>query len=238
MTYVTDAADTAANREQIVRLARGADHLFIEAAFLETDRALAESTAHLTARAAGEIARAAGARRVTGFHHSARFTGSRGRLTAELAAAMDVEAHGEEDQTPSVAQGEPNWVRRWRRSGVTIETALARFDGLPTVESSEIIGAWRGTEMPTVFLGVDRCTRFGPVLSTIDKVGAGTLVPARQSRERAKCRAQGHRTDQPGMAAGRASSGQVLMPARRPWRISTPTQTRRGRDVSTVFCAR
>ena len=149
VAYVTDAADTSINRERIVALARGADHLFIEAAFLETDRDLAAATAHLTARAAGEIARVAGVRRVTGFHHSARYAEAPGLIATELAAAMDPEATATEVQTPFAADGEPNWVRRWRQSGVSTKAALARFDGLPGVEPSELIGAWRGAEMPT-----------------------------------------------------------------------------------------
>ena len=77
LAYVTDAADHPTNRAEISRLAGGADHLFIEAAFLRRDRALADATRHLTARAAGEIARAAGVRRVTPFHF--RGATSRGR---------------------------------------------------------------------------------------------------------------------------------------------------------------
>jgi ribonuclease Z len=73
LAYVTDLADHVANRAKIVRLAAGADHLFIETAFLHSDRTLAEATRHLTARAAGEIARAAGAVRVTPFHFSGRY---------------------------------------------------------------------------------------------------------------------------------------------------------------------
>lgn len=88
VAYVTDAADTAGNRTRIVALAAGADDLFIESPFLDRDRALAAAHAHLTARAAGEIARAAGARRVTGFHHSARYADEPGALAAELNAAL------------------------------------------------------------------------------------------------------------------------------------------------------
>ena len=40
-------------------------------------------------------------------------------------------------------------MRRWRRSGVSTEAALARFDGLPDVKPDELIGAWRGIGMPT-----------------------------------------------------------------------------------------
>ncbi|WP_230533327.1 ribonuclease Z [Microvirga roseola] len=73
VAYVTDAAPHADNRARIVRLARGADQLFIEAVFLESDRHLAVASHHLTAWEAGAIARQAGARHVTPFHHSARY---------------------------------------------------------------------------------------------------------------------------------------------------------------------
>ena len=42
VTYITDVVDSAANREKIVELARGSDHLFIEAVFLHQDRELAQ----------------------------------------------------------------------------------------------------------------------------------------------------------------------------------------------------
>ena len=149
VAYVADAADTRANREKIATLARDADDLFIEAAFLDADRDIAIATAHLTARAAGEIARAAGARRVTGFHHSARYTDAPGRIAAEFAAALDPETPGTEARAPATANGEPNWVRRWRRDGISTEAALARFDGLPGIAPDKLLGSWRGTEMPT-----------------------------------------------------------------------------------------
>jgi ribonuclease Z len=153
VAYVTDAADTVENRARIEALARGADQLFIETPFLDADRDTARATAHLTARAAGEIARAAGARRVTGFHHSARYGGETGLLAAELAAAADPEAAPDaappEPETPRAAGAEPNWLRRWRRGGITCEAALARFDSLPEVAVAELTGDWRGRELPT-----------------------------------------------------------------------------------------
>ncbi|WP_415146955.1 GXWXG domain-containing protein [Limimaricola cinnabarinus] len=149
VAYVTDAADTEVNRERIVALSRKADHLFIEATFLEADRDLATATAHLTARGAGEIARTAGARRVTGFHHSARYGDQPGVVAAELAAAAKSEVtRTESPDTPGPTE-EPNWVRRWRRKGLSPEAALARFDGLPPVDTSDLIGAWRGTGLPS-----------------------------------------------------------------------------------------
>lgn len=147
VVHVTDAADTEANRARILRLARGADHLFIETPFLEADRDLAAATAHLTARAAGEIARASSARRVTGFHHSARYTDRPGALAAELGNALgrdEVPARA----APNLETG-PNWVRRWRRADVSTEAALARFDSLPPVMPQEMFGEWRGLGLPT-----------------------------------------------------------------------------------------
>jgi ribonuclease Z len=86
--YVTDAADTAANRAAITSLVRNADLLFIEAAFAEADFALAAERAHLTTAAAGQIARAAGVRRVEPFHFSPRYTGEEERMLNEVTAAF------------------------------------------------------------------------------------------------------------------------------------------------------
>jgi ribonuclease Z len=56
-----------------VDVAAGADLLVCESTYLERDRALAEEHAHLTARQAGELARAAGARRLVLTHYSQRY---------------------------------------------------------------------------------------------------------------------------------------------------------------------
>lgn len=88
VAYVADAADTAENRDRIVALARGADQLFIESYFLDADRDLARATRHLTARAAGEIARAAAVRRVVPFHHSARYGDDYSGFDAQVQAAF------------------------------------------------------------------------------------------------------------------------------------------------------
>ena len=86
--YVTDAADTPSNRRAIVDLVRGADLLFIEAAFAEADADLAAERAHLTTKAAGEIARAADVRRVEPFHFSPRYESQEEQLVAEVMAAF------------------------------------------------------------------------------------------------------------------------------------------------------
>jgi len=89
IAYVTDAIYTPANEEKIISLSQGADHLFIEAAFLEKDRDVAHTKYHLTARQAGLIARKAGARKVTVFHFSPRYAGSGNLLEAEAQMAFE-----------------------------------------------------------------------------------------------------------------------------------------------------
>ena len=88
IAYVTDVADTTANREAIIALVQNADLLFIEAAFAASDATLASERAHLTTTAAGEIARAARVRRVEPFHFSPRYAGEDARMMDEVMAAF------------------------------------------------------------------------------------------------------------------------------------------------------
>ncbi|MET4492866.1 MBL fold metallo-hydrolase [Bradyrhizobium sp. LA7.1] len=88
IAYVTDVADTPANRAAITALVQNADILFIEAAFAEADVALARNRAHLTTMAAGEIARQANVRRVEPFHFSPRYAGDEVRMLAEVMTAF------------------------------------------------------------------------------------------------------------------------------------------------------
>jgi ribonuclease Z len=88
IAYVTDVADTPANRAAIVALVQNADILFIEAAFAGEDAALARERAHLTTTAAGEIAREANVRRVEPFHFSPRYAGEQEQMLAEVTAAF------------------------------------------------------------------------------------------------------------------------------------------------------
>jgi ribonuclease Z len=85
--YVTDVADNPRNREALARFVWGADLLFIEAVFLDEDRQHAERKAHLTARAAGEIARAAAVKSAVPFHFSARYLGREDELRREFETA-------------------------------------------------------------------------------------------------------------------------------------------------------
>jgi ribonuclease BN (tRNA processing enzyme) len=91
IAYVTDVADTEANRKAILDLARNADLLFIEAAFAQADAELAQQRAHLTTTAAGQIAREAGVRRVEPFHFSSRYAGEEARMLNEVRAAFSKE---------------------------------------------------------------------------------------------------------------------------------------------------
>lgn len=88
VAYVTDVADTPANRAAIITLARNADVLFIEAAFAQADTVLAAERAHLTTAAAGRIARESGVRRIEPFHFSARYSGEEARMLDEVTAAF------------------------------------------------------------------------------------------------------------------------------------------------------
>ena len=88
LAYVTDVADTPANRRAIADLARGADIFFLEACFAAEDEARAKARAHLTTAACGEIGRAAGVRRLEPFHFSPRYEREEARLLAEVEAAF------------------------------------------------------------------------------------------------------------------------------------------------------
>lgn len=88
IAYVTDVADTPGNRSKITRLAHEADTLFIESRFAAADAGQAAERAHLTTRAAGEIARAAGVRKIEPFHFSPRYEGEEERMVDEVIAAF------------------------------------------------------------------------------------------------------------------------------------------------------
>lgn len=84
IAYVTDAACTPANAAKIVDIARGADCLFIEAAFLHAECERAGERHHLTALQAGLLARQAGVARAIPFHFSPRYQGMEDTLRGEF----------------------------------------------------------------------------------------------------------------------------------------------------------
>lgn len=94
IAYVTDAGFDPDNRKRIVDLASGADHLFIEAAFLREDKALASKKRHLTAEQAGTLAGMAGVRAFTLFHLSPRYNGRESEFRKEAEEAFQRERGG------------------------------------------------------------------------------------------------------------------------------------------------
>jgi len=87
ITYITDAVGSPENYRKIIRLARGSDLLFIEAAFLEMDKEVAKRKYHLTAVEAGELAKMSGVKRFQVFHFSPRYKGRAADLEQEAREA-------------------------------------------------------------------------------------------------------------------------------------------------------
>jgi ribonuclease Z len=88
IAYVTDVVHEEENARRIAALARDVDLLFIESVFLDEDADHAARKYHLTAKQAGLIARAAGARHVIPFHFSPRYSEHEDALRAELERAF------------------------------------------------------------------------------------------------------------------------------------------------------
>ena len=88
VVYVTDIIGSPENFEKVVHLARGADHLYIEAAFLDEDRETAHHKYHLTAKEAGEMARRAEVKAFTPFHFSPRYRNREAEIGEEAQEAF------------------------------------------------------------------------------------------------------------------------------------------------------
>ena len=86
--YVVDALFNEHNRQRIVDLVRGADILFIEAAFARDEAERAAERYHLTTVQAGKLARLAGVERLEPFHFSPRYAGEEERLRDEVERAF------------------------------------------------------------------------------------------------------------------------------------------------------
>jgi len=89
LVYATDLADSADNRERLVRFAHDADALFCEAAFVVADQSQALRTGHLTTHACGEIGSAARVQRLLPFHFSRRYQHDPLQVYAEVRAACE-----------------------------------------------------------------------------------------------------------------------------------------------------
>jgi ribonuclease Z len=88
IAYVVDTVYHADNAQRIVRLAHGADMLFIETVFLECDAERAATRFHLTARQAGLLARAATVQRLSPLHFSPRYSDDPDALRTEAETAF------------------------------------------------------------------------------------------------------------------------------------------------------
>ena len=89
VTYIADVVYSRLNAEKIVRFAMGADHLFIEAAFLEKHKDIAGLKFHLTADQAGRLAGQSKVKQFTIFHFSPRYTGEEQLLEKEAREAYE-----------------------------------------------------------------------------------------------------------------------------------------------------
>ena len=89
VVYIADVVYNRTNLEKIVDFASQADHLFIEAAFLDRHRAIAQQKYHLTAGQAGTIAGLARVKQFTIFHFSPRYIGEEHLLYQEAQEAFE-----------------------------------------------------------------------------------------------------------------------------------------------------
>ena len=89
IAYITDIIGSPENYEKVIQLAAEADHLFIEAAFLDRDGDIARKKYHLTAREAGEMAKKARVKQFTLFHFSPRYFGQEAEMEREALEAFN-----------------------------------------------------------------------------------------------------------------------------------------------------
>ena len=88
ITYITDVVGSQDNQQKIINIAKGSDHLFIEAAFMAQDTSTAREKYHLTAGEAGRLAREANVKKLTLFHFSPRYSHMKDELINEAMTAF------------------------------------------------------------------------------------------------------------------------------------------------------
>ncbi|MCP4373845.1 MAG: MBL fold metallo-hydrolase [Deltaproteobacteria bacterium] len=89
ITYIADVVYSKSNAGKMIDFAKDSDHLFIEAAFLDKHKNIAETKNHLTARQAGTIAAKARVKQFTIFHFSPRYTDREEELQKEARLAYE-----------------------------------------------------------------------------------------------------------------------------------------------------
>ncbi|MBW1698702.1 MAG: ribonuclease Z [Deltaproteobacteria bacterium] len=95
ITYIADVVYNEPEAEKIIDFAKGSDHLYIEAAFLEKDRDIARDKYHLTAWQAGTIVGKSQVKQYSLFHFSPRYTNQAELLEKEAAEAYDTAVNKE-----------------------------------------------------------------------------------------------------------------------------------------------
>ncbi|NLA75408.1 MAG: ribonuclease Z, partial [Deltaproteobacteria bacterium] len=100
ITYITDVIGSDENLKKIICLAMGSDHLFIEAAFLDQESAIAKEKYHLTAAEAGSIAREAAVKDFTLFHFSPRYNHREAEIENEALEAYRSALHQDLSDKP------------------------------------------------------------------------------------------------------------------------------------------
>ncbi|MBW1895801.1 MAG: ribonuclease Z [Deltaproteobacteria bacterium] len=92
IAYIVDVVFNAENAAKIVAFTRNADHLFIEAAFLDVHGEIAQSKYHLTAKQAGTLAMESNVKQLTVFHFSPRYADESHLLHQEAEEAFTRQA--------------------------------------------------------------------------------------------------------------------------------------------------
>ena len=102
--YIVDCDNSPENKEKIIALMKGVDVLYIESSFLDKDKERARETAHLTAKEAGELASAAGAKKLQVFHFSSKYSGNEQLLIDEAQKAFAQESVTMEQKPAGIEQ--------------------------------------------------------------------------------------------------------------------------------------
>ena len=89
VAYIVDSIYKKPYIEKVIEFVSGVDHLYIEAAFLDEHRDIAQEKYHLTAGQAGTIAARAQVKQFTLFHFSPRYSDQGHLLEAEAKKAYD-----------------------------------------------------------------------------------------------------------------------------------------------------
>ena len=91
IAYIADMIGSPENIKKAVELAENSNILFIESAFLDKDKDMAQRKYHLTAKEAGLIARMAKVKELRPFHFSPRYFGQEKELVQEAMTTFQPE---------------------------------------------------------------------------------------------------------------------------------------------------